>query len=176
MKSIFNISNFHTCLKSVSEKTFFISDDGAIGTPCRISDFVSFDFKVNNPKNKEIDFIQIDSCVYHAIDGRKCDFSINDDSVACFVEIKSLTDFSSTWKCDAKKDDALEQIIETIKKIKLRFPLIDLINVYGIICLKPNIPVFTQSIQVAEQVRISRLLTATSCPNLFIGNEITFNN
>ncbi|MFP3592307.1 hypothetical protein [Chryseobacterium sp. SIMBA_038] len=176
MKSIFNNTNFSTCLSTITDEVFYICDDGGVGIPCRISDSTSYDFKVINPKNKKIDFTKIDSCVYHANDGRKCDFLLNDDTIACFIEIKSLTDFSNSWKSDSKKDDALDQIIETIKKIKLRFPTISLIHIYGIICLKPNLPTFTQSIQVAEQVRINKLLTETGCPNLFIGNELTFSN
>ncbi|WP_185207858.1 hypothetical protein [Chryseobacterium sp. C3] len=176
MKSIFNKSNFSGCLSTIIDDVFYICDDGGVGIPCRISDFSNYDFKVNNPTKKKIDFIQIDGCVYNSSDGRKCDFMLSDNRIACFIEIKSLTDFSSAWKSDSKKDDALEQIISTIQKIKLRFPSLDILNVFGIICLKPNVPIFTQSIQVAEQVRISRLLTETGCPNLYIGNEMTFSN
>lgn len=176
MKNIFNNSNFPSCLLTVTDNEFYICDDGGVGVPCRISDSSNYDFKVKNPKNKIIDFTKIDSCVYHAADGRKCDFLLNDEKIACFIEIKSLTDFSNLWKSDSKKDDALDQIIETIKKVKLKFPKINLIDAYGIICLKPNLPTFTQSIRVAEQVRINKLLTETGCPNLFVGNEITFSN
>lgn len=176
METIFATTNFPDCLSNINDEIFFISDDGGAGVPCRISDIGNYDFKVNNPSGKNINFLQVDSCIYNARDGRKCDFILSDESIACFIEIKTLTDFSSAWKSDSKKDDALEQIIETIKKIKLRFPTINLINVFGIICLKPNLPVFTQNIQVAEQVRINKLLSETGCPNLFLGNEITFSN
>lgn len=176
MKNIFNDINFSTCLSTILDDVFYICDDGGVGIPCRISNSSNYDFKVNNPKNKAIDFVKVDSCVYNTHDGRKCDFLLSDESIACFIEIKSLTDFSSVWKSDLKKDDALDQIISTIQKIKLRFPSINLINVFGIICLKPNVPIFTQNIQVAEQVRINKLLVETGCPNLYIGNEMTFNN
>ena len=40
-----------------------------------------------------------------------------------------------------KKDDALDQIIQTIIKIKGNFPSLDLLHTFAIICLKPKIPI-----------------------------------
>ena len=176
MRSIFNHANFNSCLSSHDDTEIYIKDSEDNQLPCYIANSLDYDFKINNPNNKFIDFLKIDSCVYFSNDGRKCDFSINDNSVVCFIEIKSLTDFSNPWKSDSKKDDALDQIIQTIIRIKGSFPSLDLLHTFAIICLKPNIPNHTQVIQIADQNRINELLTECGCPNLYIGNEITFNN
>ena len=176
MKNIFNKNNFSTCIETKEGKTIFIKDPDLNGSPCVISDITDFDFKIDNPQQKEIDFLKIDACVYTGQDGRKCDFSINDDKIVYFVEVKKLRDFSSSWKSDSKKDDALDQIIQTINKFKLNYNLTDLRNVYAVICLKPDVPTHTQIIQVGDQNRINSLLSKCGCPNLHIGNEVTFSN
>lgn len=176
MKNIFNINNFATCLETKTNKSIFVKDPDLNDAPCIISSANDFDFRINNPKQKQIDFLKIDACLYDSQDGRKCDFSINDEKIVCFVEVKKLKDFSSSWKSDSKKDDALDQIIKTINRFKLNYNLSDMTSVFAIICLKPDIPTHTQIIQVGDQNRIYTLLTECGCPNLFIGNEITFNN
>ncbi|SDF80305.1 hypothetical protein [Epilithonimonas hungarica] len=176
MKNIFNNNNFPNCIETETEKIIYIKDPDTSGSPCIISNANDFDFQINNPKQKEIVFLKIDSCLFNSQDGRKCDFSINDEKVVCFVEVKKLKDFTNSWKSDSKKDDALDQIIQTIKKIKTNYNLTDMRNVFAIICLKPNVPTHTQIIQTADQVRINNLLSECGCPNLYIGNEITFNN
>lgn len=176
MKNIFNKSNFPTCLEEKKTKIIYIKDPDLADTPCIISNSNDFDFQINNPKQKEIGFLKIDSCLYGSQDGRKCDFAINDENIVYFVEVKKLRDFSSSWKSDSKKDDALDQIVQTINRFRGTYNLVDMRNVYAIICLKPNLPTHTQIIQVGDQNRISRLLSGCGCPNLYIGNEITFNN
>jgi len=75
-------------------------------------------------------------------------------------------------KTNDKKDDALDQLIQTINKFKTKFPTISLKNINAVIALKPNINIYSQPIQTAEQVRINQLLTSCGTPNLYLGNKI----
>ena len=62
MKNIFNKNNFSTCIETKEGKTIFIKDPDLNGSPCVISDITDFDFKIDNPQQKEIDFLKIDAC------------------------------------------------------------------------------------------------------------------
>ena len=179
MKQIFNELNFGECITLLNDRTIFIKDGENDQTPCEVSDINKFDFKINNPNSKSIFFLKIDYCVYFEIHGKKCDFSVNDEEHIYFVEIKYLKDFSNSRKSlqkqKNKKDSALEQLIQTLQKIKVEYTNINLLKVFAVICLKPDMPQYTTIIQTANQIQINRLLSQTGCPNLLIGNEITFN-
>lgn len=176
MNHIFNNLNFGTCISNHSESEIYVKDidNGS----CEISHKNDFDVLINNPSQKKLSFLKIDKCVYTDGDGqgRKCDLSINDNLNVYFIEIKSIKqeNFSKRLKTDDKKDDALDQLIQTINKFKIKFPSLNLRNVHAVIALKPKINIYSQPIQTAEQVRINELLINCGTPNLYTGNKITF--
>lgn len=176
MIDIFNKINFGECISFHSDDELHIKDidNGS----CEISNKDDFDIIIKNPTKKNLSFLKIDKCVYTDGDrkGRKCDLSISDDLDVYFIEIKSIKEenFDKTLKTDDKKDDALDQLIQTINKFKIRFPSIKLRNVHAVIALKPKVNIYSQPIQTAEQVRINELFTNSGTPNLYTGNKITF--
>ena len=177
MNSIFNEINFGACISEHLDAKIYIKD--IENSSCEISDENNYDVIIQNGNRKKISFLKIDKCVYSDIDGlgRKCDLSIKDDINVYFIEIKSIKEenFDKKIKSQDKKDDALDQLIQTINKFKIKFPSIKIANVKAVIALKPNINIYSQPIQSSEQVRINELLTKCGTPFLYTGNEIVFN-
>ncbi|RQO35163.1 hypothetical protein DBR39_19570 [Chryseobacterium sp. KBW03] len=174
MDSIFNKSNFGSCITEHNDIEIYIKDIN--NSSCEISSKIDFDVVIENKKGEKISFLKIDKCVYQDGDGqgRKCDLSINNSEKVYFIEIKSIKkeNLQKALKTNDRKDDALDQLIQTINKFKNRFPTISLRNVNAVIALKPNINIYSQPIQTAEQVRINQLLTSCGTPNLYLGNKI----
>lgn len=176
MENIFNSVNFNACISDFTDEIIYIKDQE--NGCCEISNKDDFDIVVKNINNVKFSFLKIDKCVYNDNDGtgRKCDLSINNSLSIFFIEIKSINteNFSKKPKTNSKKDDALDQLIQTINKFKLKFPDLDLKNVHAVIALKPKINIYSQPIQTTQQIRINELLLKSGTPNLYVGNTISF--
>lgn len=107
------MKNLEHCTQNISETHFFIQDD-IENKPAYIKEKQG-QFEVINDTKKNIQFLQIDDCIYTSKDTSRCDCAVYDDKVFCFIELKTCK--ISNQKANRKKADAqLKFTIEQFKK------------------------------------------------------------
>jgi len=102
------IHNFNECLENVDKKHFFIQD-GDDQLPAFVVE-KNGEFEVINNTGSHINFLKIDSCVYHSKHSTRCDCTIYNDDTFCFLELKSSK--RTNWK--SHRESAEKQLKTTI--------------------------------------------------------------
>ncbi|MBX7204974.1 MAG: hypothetical protein K1X81_06085 [Bacteroidia bacterium] len=104
----------HSCLQNTNESIFYIQDHPTHGRsfitiPINLNDYPYF--TVNNPDQKDINFLSIDQCIYLTPqDGPRCDCALFDNTVFHFIEIKR----GGPPKTSDRRRDAIDQLKVTI--------------------------------------------------------------
>ncbi len=104
------------CLKIETSLEFSIADGEANTGRCYIvnAEETEGQFKVSNPRGKEIYFLAIDKCLLDDQDNlERCDFAIFDESTFCFVEIKE-----TRRRRGKVREKAIQQLEATINYFK----------------------------------------------------------
>jgi len=173
MNYIINENNFSKCIEFVKDIDIYIKD---FKNECsKIVDSSDFDFHIKNNFSTNLSFLKIDKCVYNDSDDEKCDFGFANEKVIFFVEIKELEDFGNHAKKNKKRKKAKSQLINSINSFKIKFPEMDLLNVFPVIALKPKIEEgYINLISTKDQSTIDEFIEKCGCPNIFEGNYIEF--
>ncbi len=100
------------CQEVISHSNFFIQDD-IKNKPAYIK-YDNGQFKIINKKQKDINFLKIDDCIYTSKDDTRCDCAIFDDKVFCFIELKTCK--INNQNTNRKKAD--NQLKKTIINLK----------------------------------------------------------
>lgn len=79
------------CLQTF-KTSFEIYDSDADPKRCYVRNSITQDihFAVLNPRNEEINFVAIDSCIFNVKDAKRCDCAVFSSNVFCFLEIKNV--------------------------------------------------------------------------------------
>ncbi len=177
MNDLINNINYPICCEIVEDVEFYIKDE--LNGQSIISNIDNYHLKVINKKKKKISFLKIDKCVFNDGDDDKCDCSIASKELIYFVEIKELELFNDSKKShikrNKKRNEAREQLSNTINKLKLIHTELDVKNVNAIIALQPKfednyIKIITSKVQNV----IDSFVESCGCPNIYEGNLIEF--
>jgi hypothetical protein len=99
------------CLQTF-KKSFEIYDSDEDPKRCYVRNDINQEihFAVLNPRNEEINFVAIDSCIFNVKDTRRCDCAVFSSNVFCFLEIKNV----SVKQRRNSRIDAQRQLANTI--------------------------------------------------------------
>jgi len=120
LKEAFPSIEINDCYETVSKRYFEIYDDED-EKRCYIS--TQGQFAVENPSQKDIEFLAVDSCLFSSGDGSRCDCIVFTDKSFCFVELKSCKNKNEPSN-RAKAKTQLKTTIEFFKtKVAFDSPL-----------------------------------------------------
>ncbi|MFZ2968923.1 MAG: hypothetical protein WA080_07730 [Sulfuricurvum sp.] len=151
LKEAFATVESNACLETTREKVFEIVDDEVRKRSVMVKEG---QFKVNNPQQKLIHFLAVDSCVFSDSDGSRCDCMVFDEVTCCFIELKSCKN-----KNEPKhRQKAKEQLKTTIEFLKEKIDL-SLVGLEAYICIactpasiKPRIENMNAIAEFAEKL------------------------
>ncbi len=178
MNNIINKLNYPYCCEIINEVEFYIKDE--LNGQSNISNQNDYHIKVLNKKQQQISFLKIDKCVFNDGDSEKCDCAIANIDIIYFLEIKELELFDNSQKSHTKKskkrNEARDQLSNSIKSLKLVHPNMDLKKVIAVIALQPKIEDnYIKIITSKVQNVIDSFTESCGCPNIYEGNLIEFN-
>jgi len=165
IKTTFPLCNSNNCLHSKTDSFIFIKDP-VNGCCLIVNNGDLYHFSIKNPKNKTVNVLMIDKCLFNQKSShKKCDFVAFDNKIFCFIEIKDTTSRSSKHK-----KNAVDQLRQTL----IKFAAIDFTkyNIEAIVAwnYQPSRPLVSTLMQSAK---IEFLTTFRA--KLYEGNEKEFN-
>lgn len=177
MNTLINNINYPTCCEIIEDVEFYIKDE--LNGQSVISNKDDYHIKVINNKNQKVSFLKIDKCVFNDGDDDKCDCSIANPESIYFIEIKELEFFDDSKKSHSKKNkkrnEARDQLSNTINKLKLIHTELDMKKVHAIIALQPKLEDnYVKIITSKVQNVIDSFIESCGCPNIYEGNLIEF--
>jgi len=128
----------NSCLEILKDKEFEIYDCPEADNSCtkgRCYIRTNGQFKVINSREKEINFLAVDKCIFFDNDEfEKADCIIFDDRTFCFIEIKEFDTERKVGSIRKKKrKKALSQLWSTIEQFRNKFEIDKTLEAYACI-------------------------------------------
>ncbi len=102
------------CLETLVRAKFDIFDKEGERCYVRKSGDEPIHFAIENPNQKEVNFLAIDGCLFGSGDGKRCDCAVFDDKTFCWIEIKD----TNPKQRSGNRKTAIGQLKATISLFK----------------------------------------------------------